>query len=146
MNARGAELIIKQQARRTHVDASEAVQAFKLSAVRPPAEVNAADAGQRLKTKLAACKGKGAAAAAAGAAAADGSESGGGADGSPSSSSASPALAAGGESTAATRAEARKAARKKWSAAGGDGADAAPLSRPRASAPVAAGIGRVAPV
>ena len=37
MNARGAELIIKQQARRTHVDASEAVQAFKLSAVRPPA-------------------------------------------------------------------------------------------------------------
>ena len=28
----------------------------------------------------------------------------------------------------------------------GDGADAAPLSRPRASAPVAAGIGRVAPV
>ena len=145
MNARGAELIIKQQARRTHVDASEAVQAFKLSAVRPPAEVNAADAGQRLKTKLAARKGKGAAAAAAGAAAADGSESGGAAA-DDSSSSASPALAAGGESTAATRAEARKAARKKWSAAGGDGAEAAPLSRPRASAPVAAGIGRVAPV
>ena len=31
MNARGAELIIKQQARRTHVDASEAVQAFKVA-------------------------------------------------------------------------------------------------------------------
>ena len=103
--------------------------------------MNAADAGQRLKTKLAARKGRAGAAAAAGR---DGS-GGGGADGS--LVVLSPARARGGRRVDGGDAcGGAEGGSQEVERRGGDGAEAAPLSRPRASAPVAAGIGRVAPV